>query len=506
MEQKDNGHQNLAKGDKWERNLDTGKLIKKYKAIPVQVRASFWFLVCSFLQKGISVITTPIFTRLLSTSEYGQFSVFNSWLGILTAFVSLNLYSGVFTSGLVKFEENRARFTSCMQGLCTTLVAAWTAVYLVARNFWNSLFTLTTVQMLAMLVMIWATAAFTFWAGEQRVDFKYRALLIVTLIASVAKPAVGIVFVILAEDKVTARILGLALVEVMAYTGLYIAQMRRGGVFFSKSIWKYALSFNIPLVPHYLSMTILSSSDRIMIASMVGTSAAGIYGLAYSISQVMTLFSTALLQTVEPWLYKKIKQENLKHIEGVAYPSFALIATVNILLIAAAPEIVDLFAPVSYHNAIWIVPSVSMSVFFSFLYSYFATFEFYYKMTGFIAAASVMGAVLNILLNYLFIPVFGYYAAGYTTLVCYMVYSACHYLGSRYVCKKYMTGSPYNLKVLLLLSVAFLAVGFAFLFSYYSRWVRYGLIAVIILLLILFRKRIISFIKSLVNVRREGKK
>ena len=41
------------------------KLVKKYTDLPIQVKASMWFFVCAFLQKGISFITTPIFTRLL---------------------------------------------------------------------------------------------------------------------------------------------------------------------------------------------------------------------------------------------------------------------------------------------------------------------------------------------------------------------------------------------------------------------------------------------------------
>ena len=64
--------------------------LEKYHSFPVQVRASFWFLICSFLQRGISTLTTPIFTRLLSTAEYGQFNVFNSWLSILCVFITLN--------------------------------------------------------------------------------------------------------------------------------------------------------------------------------------------------------------------------------------------------------------------------------------------------------------------------------------------------------------------------------------------------------------------------------
>ena len=64
------------------------KLLVKYRSIPVQVKASLWFLICAFLQKGISFITTPIFTRLLSTSEYGQYNVFNSWMNIIIVIVT----------------------------------------------------------------------------------------------------------------------------------------------------------------------------------------------------------------------------------------------------------------------------------------------------------------------------------------------------------------------------------------------------------------------------------
>ena len=186
------------------------KLSDRYRALPIQVKASFWFLICSFLQKGISSITTPIFTRLLDTAEYGRFSVFNSWLDIITIFVSMNLYAGVYSQGLIKFDKERNIFSSSLQGLTLTLVAIWMVIYLLFKSFWNSLFSLTTVQMLAMLLMIWSTAVFGFWAAEQRVKLSYVKLVVVTLIVSVAKPVLGIIFVINAEDKVTARILGLA--------------------------------------------------------------------------------------------------------------------------------------------------------------------------------------------------------------------------------------------------------------------------------------------------------
>ena len=80
-------------------------VLNRYKSFPIQVKASLWFLICSFLQKGISTVTTPIFTRIMNTTEYGQYNVFNSWLSIASIFVSLSLTGGVYAQGLVKFSK-----------------------------------------------------------------------------------------------------------------------------------------------------------------------------------------------------------------------------------------------------------------------------------------------------------------------------------------------------------------------------------------------------------------
>lgn len=480
------------------------KLWSRYKKFPVQVRASFWFLICSFLQKGISVITTPIFTRLLSTAEYGQYSVFDSWLKIVTIFVSLHLYSGVYTQGLVKFSEDRRRYSSSLQGLTLALCAGWTVVYLLLRDYWNGLFSLTTVQMLAMLVMIWATSAFNLWAGEQRVEYRYQRLVIATLIVSFAKPAVGIVFVLRATDKVTARILGLALVELVGYVGFFIVQMRRGKQFCSKKYWKHALLFNLPLIPHYLSQTVLNSADRIMIKSMVGASEAGIYSLAYSISQIMTLFNTALSHTLSPWIYQKIKDDRAQDISRVAYLCMGIIAVVNLGVIAVAPEMVTLFAPKSYHEAIWVIPPVAMSVLFMFSYDLFAKFEFYYEKTRFIMFASVFGAGLNVVLNYIFIRIYGYYAAAYTTLFCYIVYVMAHYAFMRRICNRYMDGLVvYRPRVIGAMYIAFMVLGFALMLTYNAPVVRYALIVVALACLVIWSKRVRAVLEGLMAIRRK---
>lgn len=480
-------------------------IIGKYRNLSIQVKASLWFLVASFLQKGISIITTPIFTRLLSTSEYGKYNVFNSWLTIATVFVTLNMYGGMYVRGLVKNEKERYSFSSSLQGLSLVLVAVWTLIYLVFRYQINKASSLTTVQVLAMLLMIWATSAYSFWAAEQRVELHYRSLVIITVIVSFFKPVVGIIFVINAEDKVTARILGLLLVELFVYTFCFVTQMRRGKQFFSAKYWKGALVFCIPLIPHYLSASILNGADKIMIEQMVGTAEAGIYSLAYSLSQVMKLFNVALAQTIEPWLYKQIKKGDLKSMSRVAYPSWIIIGVLNLILIAFAPEAVAIFAPKSYHNAIWMIPPVAISVYYVFLYSFFAVFEFYYGKTKYIAIATTVGAVLNIVLNYVFIKIFGYYAAGYTTLVCYMLYAIMHYVFMIKITKKeHGLSEVYNKKILLGLSTIITVFGLILLFTYKYPLIRYSIVVVCFSVIVCYRKRIKLLVKELVSIKKHS--
>ena len=230
----------------------------------------------------------------------------------------------------------------------------------------------------------------------------------------------------------------------------------------------------------------------------------GIYNLAYSISLIMTMFNNALLQTIEPWIYRKLKENKATDIAQVAYPCFFLIAGLNILLIMFAPEAIAIFAPASYQEAIWTVPSVALSVFFMFLYTFFATFEFYYEKTQYIAGATVGGALLNIGLNYICIQKFGYIAAGYTTLFSYMLFALLHYYFMRKICKEYLNDlRPYNAKIILGISVGCLVAGFGIMATYRNNMIRYAVIAALAVVLFCMRKKLMELVKMLLEIKKK---
>ena len=480
------------------------KLIEKYKNMSLQARAALWFMACSFMQRGISELTTPIFSRILTTAEFGQYKNFDTWMNFVTVIVVMKLYAGMYTQGLVKYEEDRKTYVSSLQGLSLTLCIIWTGIYWIWHDFWNELLSLTTVQMFAMMVMIWATACFNLWATEQRVMLKYRSLVIVTLLVSIAKPVVGIILVLNADDKVTARILGLALVEFIGYSAFFVIALVRGKKFYSSKYWKSTILLGLPLIPHYLSQTALNGADKIMIKRMVGDSESGIYSLAYSVSQIMTLVNTALVQTITPWIGQKIKQNKGEQVPGLVEGMLIIDAVCNLGVMAFAPELIAVFGPKKYAEAIWVMPPVVMSVYFSFAYSVFAAYEFYFEKNRLMSVATMTGAVLNIVLNLIFIDKFGYIAAGYTTLICYILYGLFHYFLMQSIIKNNMQKKDlFSTKRMGFITLLFLLAGFVYLASYLNTFVRYGLNGVLLILIIVFRKKLIKLIKNIFDIRRK---
>ena len=82
-----------------------------------QISSGALTVLVSLFHKGTIAVMMLFFTWIVSESDYGEYSVFNSWMGILSVIVTLQLYYGVYAQGLVKFEHDRYVFSSSMQGL-----------------------------------------------------------------------------------------------------------------------------------------------------------------------------------------------------------------------------------------------------------------------------------------------------------------------------------------------------------------------------------------------------
>ena len=470
-------------------------ILAKYKSMSVQARAALWFVFCSFLQKGISFVTVPIFTRMMTTEEYGAFTLYLSWLQIFTVITSLYLYNGVFDNGMAKFADDRDRYTASMQGLTVCLNTVLFVLVLIFIKPFEVLLGMSPVMIILMFVEMYVTPALAFWTGKKKFEYKYTSVVAVTLAKTVLNPILGIFAITVSRDAVMARIVSVVAVEVIFCGTVMILQFWKGKTFFHKEYWKYGIKLATPMLPHYLSTVILNQGDRVMIEKMVGKTELALYGVAYNIGMLVKLFVSAINSAITPWVYGKLKQGDIPSIRKRFSGLMILVALISLGLMLISPEVVLIFGSTEYANAVHIIPPVAASVFFVFLYGLNSYPEFYYEKTWFLMIASVAAAVLNVVLNYFFIQWFGYVAAAYTTLICYIAYGVGHQIiGGRIL--KAQTGETSLIEVPLTVGISLALILSCWLVSYTFDWMlfRYGVIAAGAVVALYYRKQIMGFL------------
>ncbi|WP_438434527.1 lipopolysaccharide biosynthesis protein [Gorillibacterium sp. sgz500922] len=473
------------------------KITNRYKSLSEPVKASLWFAISNILQKGIVLFSTPIFTRLLTADEYGSYSVFQSWYGVLTILATMNLFLGGYGRGLIEHEKDKNRLTSSLLELSTLLTTVVLAIYLSDIKLWTTTLNLSPMLMVAMFIELYTLPAYEFWATSQRYEFKYRKLVCISILMSIGSIVLGIIAVMIFPQKLEARIYSDAVFKVVVGLSLYIHIIKNGDYRIEKKYWIYGLRFNIPLIPHYLSSMILNLSDRIMINNMVGSSAAAKYSVSYTIGMMMQLITNAINNSFTPYTFTAIRDKSYEKLRKNANVLYIFVGTITIASMAFAPELIMVFAGKQYYEAIWVIPPIATSVYFIFLYSLFNNVEYYFKKTKFIAIASTICAILNLILNYILIPYYGYYAAGYTTLVCYILYTIMHYIFMKIICVKENIDVKllYDVKGMVLSSSIVVGIMLLMIFTYKVVIVRYSFIVCLLALVVLSRKKLIMIIK-----------
>lgn len=474
------------------------QLLKKYNQIPIAAKATIWFMFCTILQKSISLITTPIFTRMMSTEQYGQFSVYNSWLQIFTIITTLRLNWAVFNKGMSKYRDDRDGYTSTMQTLTASITLVVFVIYLIFHKQINALTELPTFIMLAIFAELFVTPAIDFWTIRKRYEYIYKPVVFRTILMSVLNAGIGVCAVFFADEKGYARILSCVLVNICFGSVLFAYNLKKGKKLFCVEYARFALLFNLPLLLHYLSTYILDQFDRIMIQKMVGFSEAGIYSVAYNAGLIMKIVTQSINNALVPWQYDKLEKKEWKSLDNTLFYIFAGVGSIAVLFCAFAPELLKILADEKYYEATYVIPAVALGMFFSFIYTTFANTEFFFDQNRFTMYISMSGAVLNIFLNYICIKQFGYIAAGYTTLVCYALFALAHYYYMSYCVKKKLgLEKVFNGKRLFILGTVILSAGIIVISLYNQTIIRYTIILMVLAVAFIKRQKIKEIIKTI---------
>lgn len=464
----------------------------KYNQLSLPLRATFWFVISNFAQRGVSMITTPIFARILPEEEYGIFGIFSSWTVIFEIVVSL--YLGSCAMILYTRNDNKEDIISALSSLQLIIGLFWIVVYLIFSKQISSLLGMSNTLCLCMFLSVISSQMIYLWMGYKKFVYEYKGIILITVMITVLSSLLGIIVVSFISSTAEGRLIPSVVINVLAAMLIFFSVRKKSDAFFDKKIWIFALGFGIPLIPHAISQFILSTSDRLMINAMCGTRDVAMYSIANSVGSIISIFTSAINASFSPYQYQQIKNKNYKILSKRADQVMLLIAILLLWIMLFGHEIVLIFGGKRYEESGEIIIPICLGVYFAFLFQIFSRVQEYYLHKVTLVIASSACAILNLVLNYIFIPISGYQAAAYTTFFSYLIFCFFHCLFYKRALRIDLDGNKiYNIKNLSIISTSLIVSGFLIKAINQILLIKYILLFVIIAICFIKRRSLIKF-------------
>ncbi|MCI8666534.1 MAG: oligosaccharide flippase family protein [Dorea sp.] len=395
----------------------------------VAIKSGMWYTVSNFAFRVVTFIITPIFARVLSKEEYGEYNNITSWIAILFIFTSCDLYTSIIRAKL-DYEDDLERYGFSMLTMGSIITIGLFILTMIFKSALSNFMQIHENYFFIMYLYLFFVQGYYVYITIERARYRYKVFSILTGVAIVSSCLFSLLLVVLMQDKLDARVYGQYIPYIFIGMVLYILAAKKGKRIYLP-YFKYGLMLSLPLVPHLLSMTILSSSDRIMITKMEGAEYTAVYSVACIVANIVSILIDSMNKAWAPWFLDSLKAKDLKSITKISIPYFKVFVGLIIGILLAVPELVLILGGSKYTEGIYAVPPLIVGCVFQFAYTMYVQVEFYEKRMKMVAIATSAAALVNIAFNYFLIPRFGYMAASYTTLIGYMVLFFMHYVTVR---------------------------------------------------------------------------
>ncbi len=398
---------------------------KSNKSKNKALKAGIWYTISNFFVKGLAFITMPLFTRIMTSSDIGLFSNITAWFNILAIITTFELYSSV---NLARFDykDDLNEYISSTLVLGSIITAFFYIIVLIFKDFFMDLLLIDFQTLNILFIYLLVYPAVQMFQLKKRIDYEYKSTVIVTIINALLSTGISLILVLLCTNKLVGRVYGYFVPLIITSLILYIELLIKGQKLSTK-YWKYALAISFPLIWHLLAGYLLSSADKIMITKMISSEANAFYSVAYSLSSIASILWTSMNNAWSPWAYEQMDKKDYQKLKNNSKPYLIFFIIVVYFMMLITPELLLIMGGKTYLEAKYVMPPVMTGYIFQFVYSLYVNIEFYHKKQKNIAIGTIIASIINIVLNFIFINIFGYIAAAYTTLIGYICLFLIHY-------------------------------------------------------------------------------
>ncbi|MCD4780247.1 MAG: oligosaccharide flippase family protein [Candidatus Omnitrophica bacterium] len=401
------------------------------------IHNAFFFTVANTIRSGLPLLLIPFLTRFLSPEGYGIISTYEILVAVCIIFVGMNGTSAISIEFFKKEKEElkvyvgnsifiASFFFLCMLFLCSIFGVSFAKFINIPAEYIH--------------LILWQSFAFFFvtlnlvlWQVEE----KAKPYCLFQITQSIVNVSLTILFVMYLRWAWQGRILAIVFaVSLFSLVSCFFLFKRQYITF--RIDWiciKNILAFGIPLIPHMLGAWIMTAIDRLFINEMVGVATTGIYTVGYQIGAILSLLMSSFNQAWSPYLYKNLKKNDpaqLKKIVKFTYCMFGALILVAASIAVLAPYILKYLVGEEFYAANEYVFWITLGSAANGMYYMVAGYIFYAQKSHILAWMTLLSAVFNVILNYIFIKAYGAIgAAQATTIVLFFNFFMVWFFSSR---------------------------------------------------------------------------
>ena len=447
-------------------------------------KQTFIYGLATVLPRMLSFILVPLYTTegvLSSVAEYGEVSVIFSYFVLFNVVLAYGMETAFFRFFNKEDDKNQVIGTASISLIISSL-----GFFVIALIFQNQIASFIDINVKYINLVIWillldALAIIPFaWLRATQRPMRYAIIKILNVAINLG---LNLFFLLALKDLASENSFFESIYKPnFEISYIFIANLMASGLtllflfpfyakakyIFNKPLWKSMMRYAFPVLIAGVAFSINETFDRILLKeilpSNIGETAIGMYSACYKIALFMTLFATAYRLGIEPFFFSHAKSENPQKNYARILEFFVAFGSIILLSVVVFADVLKPYIVRSqeYWEAMWVVPIILLA---NFCLGIYHNLSVWYKITDktkFGAYISIVGAIITLAINLLFIKEFSYKASAIATLSAYGIMMLLSY----YFGRKYYP-IPYNLKKIGLYLV--LSTGFSLLSFYEYR-------------------------------------
>lgn len=369
--------------------------------------------------RAISFILAPLYSYFLTTDQYGAMDLFITTASLLGPLICFDIYEATFRFAKDETYNNKDVISSSL-ALCAIETIFWGIMLALVCIFVTPPIT-TVLCIISVFIDIFLSTMTQYARGCEKIGvFAFSGV-----INSIVLLLGNLLLLVWLKMGLIGWIMSFIVAKIVAIFYLVIRTKVWRDIstkFIKKTFYREALNYSLPLMPSAMMWWVMNVSDRYVLTFFYTTSITGIYAVASKLPSILSIFENIFYQAWQTSAINSLKNDDKADFYSNIFNSYFRLLCVGVigLLIFLKPLTLILFAE-EYHDA-WICSAILLvGVLVHALCGNLGGLYVAFKETKGALKTAVAGALINLILNIFFIPLFGTIAAATTTLVGYLV-------------------------------------------------------------------------------------